>query len=273
VVVDKMNKLVKIKTIIAMAKPFHPTKNAGFEDLRNLLDQVCSQVAQRFSLYGSNGKPRKATILAVIAKSACIACIAKKLSTQARANHVDALYLECHRLAVNVLVEELYSLLRGMGCNVRISTETELEYGKADVTITITNYGVNLRCKANELLVEVKTGKSLSLSQLFRYLLQDSNSTIVVWRIRNRQILFFTAQEIRPLLIEFVKMIYLRAERLLSSPIPTTCQHTQHFGYRPSQEELQEMFQDFAGALMETLPYVLETIAEKLAVQNSEEKQ
>jgi len=210
---------------------------------------------------------------AVIAKSACLACIAKKLSAKPTGNHVDALYIEVHRLAVNVLVEELCNFLKGMGYSVIISTEAELEYGKADIVVTITRYGVSLKSHEKELMVEVKTGKSLSLSQLFRYLLQDSNSTIVVWRIRNRQILFFTAQEIRPLLIEFVKMIYLRAERLLSSPIPTTCQHTQHFGYRPSQEELQEMFQDFAGALMETLPYVLETIAEKLAVQNSEEKQ
>lgn len=262
---------VEIKTILAMAKPFHPTKSVSFEDLRILLDQVCSQVAQRFSLYSSSGKPRKAIILAVIAKSACIACIAKKLSPQTKANHVDAIYLECHRLAINVLVEELHNLLEALGYNVRISTETELEYGKADVTITITNYGINLRCNASELLVEVKTGRSISLCQLFRYLISKRGNTIVVWRVRRRQILVFDTEDIKPLLMEFMRMICLRGNRLLSSP-QLTCQHTQRPDYQPTQEALQEMFQDFAEALIETLPNILEAITERLGIDNSQVK-
>jgi hypothetical protein len=43
--------------------------------------------------------------------------------------------------------------------------------------------------------------------------------------------------------------------------------------YRPTQEELQKMFQDFAEALTPTLPHALEIIIEKLGVQNSEVKQ
>lgn len=264
-----MNKPVRIETIMAMAKPLLRLKNADFESLQNLLDQVCSQVADRFTLYSSNGKPRKATIIDIISKSSCPTCITKKLSKTTR-DHVDALYKECHMLAVNVLVEELYNFLKAMGYNVRISTEAKLEYGKADIVITITRYGVNLKCFGNKLMVEVKTGKSLSLSQLFRYLLQDSHSAIVVWRIRNRQVLFFKAEEIEALLMEFVRMICLRASRLLSSPTPAACQHLHYHSYQPSQEELQEMFQDFAGAIMETLPYVLETVAEKLGVHSSE---
>jgi len=173
-------------------------------------------------------------------------------------------------LAVNILVEELHNFLRAMGYNVMTSTEAELEYGKADIVITITRYGINLKYCENELMVEVKTGKSLSLSQLFRYLLQESHSIIVVWRVRKRQVLVFKAQEIEPLLMEFMKMICLRAIRLLSSPKPTTCQHSQNLSYRPSPKELQEMFIDFARALAETLPHVLETIAENLGVNNSE---
>jgi len=236
----KMDEPIKIETIMVMAKPLLRLKNADFVSLQNLLDQVCSQVAQRFSLYNSNGKPRKATIIDTIAKSSCPTCITKKLSKRVGRNDVDALYRECHMLAVNVLVEELSNFLRAKGHNVIISTEAELEYGKADIVITITRYGVNLKCFGNELMVEVKTGKSLSMSQLFRYLLQDSHSAIVVWRIRNRQILIFKAQEIKPLLMEFVNMICLRAGRLLSSPAPAKCQHSQHFSYQPSQEELQE---------------------------------
>lgn len=264
-----MGNPIKIETATAMANSLLCGKDFDLENLRNLLDQVCSQVADRFTLYSSNGKPRKAAIIDTIAKSSCLTCITKKLSKTTR-DDVDALYMECHILAVNVLLEELCNFLGAMGYNVMISTEAKLEYGKADIVITITRYGVNLKCCGNKLMVEVKTGKSLSLSQLFRYLLQESHSTIVVWRIRKRQVLVFKAQEIEPLLMEFVKMICLRASRLLSPSPSATCQHSQHSGYQPSQKELQEMFQDFGSALLETLPYVLETIAEKLGVHSSE---
>jgi len=171
--------------------------------------------------------------------------------------------MECHRLAVNVLVEELYNFLGRMGYNVMISTETKLEYGKADVTIAVTKYGIDLKCASNELLVEVKTGNSLSLPQLLRYLMDKRSKTILVWRVRRRQILFFNAESMKPLLMEFVRMICLRGTRLLSSP-QSLCRHVQLPDYEPTQEALQTMFQDFAKALIETLPHILEAITEGL---------
>jgi hypothetical protein len=243
------------------------SENTSFEKLRTLLDQICSQIADRFSLYNSNGKPRKSTIVDVLANSTCIACIARKLSGQFTANDVDALYRECHRLAVNVLVEELYNLLNRMGYTVAVSSETKIEYGKADVIITITNYGINLRSNTNELMVEVKTGVSLSLSQLFRYLLDKRGNTIVVWRIRRRQILVFDIQDFEPLLVEFMKMCIMRGTRLLSSSEPLQCQHIQRLDWQPTQEELQNMFQDFAKAVTETLPHILKAILERLDIK------
>jgi len=260
---------LKIQTFTTISPSLLSGTDESFENLRELLNQVCSQVASRFNLYGADGEPRKAAIVDTLAKSSCLACITKKLSKESAHGNIDALYLECHTLAVNLLVEKLCKYLREIGYNVEISTEAELDYGKADIIIKITSYGMNLKCCEKELMVEVKTGKSLSLSQLFRYLLQDSRSTIVVWRIRNRQVLVFKAQEIEPLLTEFVRMTCLRAGRLLSSPTPTTCQHRHYVGYRPSQEELQEMFQDFAKSIIETLPYILEAITERLEVMRS----
>jgi hypothetical protein len=202
----------------------------------------------------------------VLANSTCIACIARKLSGQVTAN-VDALYRECHRLAVNMLVEELYNLLSRMGYTVMISSETKIEYGKVDVIITITNYGINLRSNTNELMVEVKTGISLSLSQLFRYLINKRGNTIIVWRIRKRQVLIFNIQDFEPLLIEFMKMCIMRGSRLLSSLETPQCEHTKRLDWQPTQEELQNMFQDFAKAVTETLPYILKAILERLDIK------
>ena len=243
------------------------SENTSFEKLRTLLDDVCSKIANRFSLYNLKGKPRKSTIIDTLANSTCLQCIARKLSGQTPADNVDALYKECHRLAVNVLVEELYNLLSGMGRKVLISSEAKIEYGKADVIITLTNYGMNLKRDANELLVEVKTGISLSLSQLFRYLLDRRGSEIVVWRVRKRQVLVFDIQELEPLLLEFTKMCILRGTRLLATTELTPCEHLSRLnGWSPTQEELNDMFQDFATALVETLPSTVKIILEKLGI-------
>ena len=243
----------------------------SFGELKKLLEEVCSKIAVHYSLYYGGEKPRKGTIIEVIANSPCLACITKKLSGQSVASDVDSLYKECHRLAVSVLVEELYHLLNKIGYKVLISTEAELEYGKADVLITVTNYGLNLKDKTKELLVEVKTGNSLSLSQLFRYLLDSRSDAIVVWRVRKRQILAFNAQIIEPLLMEFTRMICLRGIRLLLSSQLQPCKHVKQSNYLPTQEELQEMFQDFSEAVIETLPHVVETIFRELGVASSKD--
>jgi len=265
---NDQNDTLKTSNLIAIVGPLSPTQPVNFDNLQNQLDQICSQVAQRFTLYNRNGKPRKSTLIDVVAKSSCLSCITERLSNQAIPNEVDALYKECHSFAVNIIVEELYYLLDQMGYKVEVSTEEELEYGKADILITVTNYGLNLKGKTKELLVEVKTGISLSLSQLFRYLFDARSDTIVVWRVRKRQVLVFNAQNIKPLLTEFTRMICLRGIRLLSSPQLQPCQHLKQSNYLPTQEELQKMFKDFAEALVETLPNALKIIIENLDLKN-----
>jgi hypothetical protein len=246
-------------------------RNLDSSQLKNFLNEICLDLAVRFNLYDLNSKPSNATIVDALAKSSCLICIAENLSNKKRVNNVDTLYRECHRLAVNVLVEELYYTLDQMGYKVAVSTEADLEYGKADVLITVTNYGLNLKDKTKELLVEVKTGNSLSLSQLFRYLLDSKSGAIVVWRVRKRQVLAFNAQIIKPLLTEFTRMICLRGIRLLLSPQLQPCQHVKQSNYLPTQHELQEMFKDFSEALIETLPYAIETILRELDVASSKD--
>ncbi|MEM3697088.1 MAG: hypothetical protein QXQ94_06265 [Candidatus Bathyarchaeia archaeon] len=242
--------------------------NSNFEENKILLDNICSEIASRFNLYQSNGKPHKSTIIETLAKSTCLACVAKWFSDHVN-NKVDTIYKECHKLAVNVLVEELYHFLNQLGYKVVISTEEELEYGKADILIEVTNYGLNLKSKAKELLIEVKTGDSLSLIQIFRYLWDSRSNAIVVWRVRKRQVLTFDPQKIEPLLTESMRMICLRGIRLLSSPQIHSCQHLARATHQPAATELELMFQDFAKAIIETLPSVLQRVLEQLAINKT----
>jgi len=211
--------------------------------------------------------PRRATIIEALARYPCLTCVVEKLSEKTVKNEaVDPFYKECHRLAVNILVEELFYLLTRMGYKIAISTEMDLDYGKVDILINLTNYGLSLKNATKRLIIEVKTGNSISFSQIFRYLLDSKCNTIIVWRIRKRQVLVFNAQKLKPLLAEFVRMICLRAERLLSSEQIPSCQHVKNVSYQPSQEELQQAFEDFSEALVETLPTVLDIILKQLGI-------
>jgi hypothetical protein len=55
------------------------------------------------------------------------------------------------RLAINILVEKIYQLLIEIGYKVVVSIEVELKYGRVDIQITVTNYGLNLKDKAKDL--------------------------------------------------------------------------------------------------------------------------
>jgi hypothetical protein len=254
------------KKVTILVKTLQETQKSDYGEFRELLEQACSKIAQRFNLYTSEGRICKSRIINALAGHSCIVCISEKLSGSSTVNDIDALYKECHKTAINILVEELYQLLTLAGYKVIISTEAELEYGKADILITITSYGLNLTGNAKELIVEVKTGNSISLSQLFRYLLDERSDKIIVWRVRKRQILVFNAQKIRPLLTEFMRMICLRANRLLSSQQIQPCHHAKQLNYSPTQEELEKMFEEFSEALVETLPSVTQTILDSLGI-------
>jgi hypothetical protein len=234
------------------------------QTMKDILDQICLQIARTFNLYASNGKLCKALIIDTIAESPCLACIVQKLSAGSRDTLIDDFYRECHKLAVNCLIEELHYAFAKIGYNVVISSETELDYGRADVIISVTKQGINLKCKSRDLLIEVKTGNSLSFSQLFRYLLDGRSDSVIVWRVRKSQVLVFNVQKFKPLLAGFIRMICLRAKRLLSSQQIQPCQHAKQSNHQPSQEELEKAFKEFSEALVETLPAVLQTVLKQL---------
>ncbi|MEM2144904.1 MAG: hypothetical protein QW279_06055 [Candidatus Jordarchaeaceae archaeon] len=238
--------------------------STNFEEVERLLEEVCSKIATHYNLFYENGKPRKSIIIEAIANFPCLICLTERLFDRTATKNVDAFYKECHRLAVNILFEKLYHLLDQRGYKIAVLTEAELKYGKADLLIMVTNYGLNLQSKVKELLVEVKTGNSLSFTQIFRYLLDPKSDTIIVWRIRKRQVLVFNTEKFKPLLAEFMRMICLKAIRLLSSQQTQPCQHAHPLNYQPTQTELEKTFEDFSEAFVETLPAVLQIILKQL---------
>lgn len=163
-------------------------------------------------------------------------------------------------LACNILVEELQTQLTERGYSVLVTSEKNLEYARADILIIPNRHGVDLHLNKKEVGIEVKTGVSLSFSQLLRYMLDNVDRTIILWRIRNKQILLFEGAKLKPLLTQFMKMIVSRAERLLSNS-EMLCEHAHEYKiWLPSQQQLQEALSDFSDGVVKTLPSIVETV-------------
>jgi hypothetical protein len=181
-------------------------------------------LADKFDLF-YNGRPRKAFILDVLLRYGCLGCIVKALTKQ-NVCRVDDIYTENHRLAVNLLCEQLKVKLKAENFSVVVEDEVLGSYGRMDVVVKPAWNGVQLQFASFKMVVEVKCGKSLRYSQLFRYFLQDpSISVIVVWRVTMHQVIILERAKINNLLILVADAAMRRAQAILKGLVPT-CNHS-----------------------------------------------
>ena len=234
-------------------------EDSHFKYLKSSLDHVCSEIAKQFNFCLPNGEPRTAAIIDILASSPRIGRIVEKFQQQHRPN-IDAVYLENHRLAVGILVERLQSFLAKRGYKVLVLTEAKLKHGTTDVLIAPTRYGVNLQHNRKKIVIEVKTGKSLSYAQLFRYLLHVSNATMILWRIKKRQVAVLRRKSLQPMLQAFMEMCILRGKRVLAAGTLKYQNSATPKNFTLSSREFEKTVNDFAEGLMKTLPVVLETV-------------
>ena len=205
-------------------------------------------------------------IIEVLARNTCIACVDKELRTKSF-QRIDNMYTELHQLACSMLVEELYDQLVKNGHTVTITTEENIKYGKIDVFIIPSNFGLCLHSNRVEIAVEIKTGFSLSLPQLLRYGIDNDHRSLLLWRIRNKQVLLFEGNEFRQLIGQFVKMTISRADRLLEAP-ELNCKHsTQQKSWSPNSQQLQETFSDFSNGVIKSLPSVVEAVVSRFELE------
>lgn len=238
------------------------TKPEGHEALNYLklrIDEMCSEIARKFNLYGSRGKPRKAFIMDALLRYACPGCIFKVLSQPYRRRDIDPIYAENHRLAVNLLVDRLRHRLGEEGLDVTVQGEVYGEYGRVDVLIEPVNCEVMLELGDPGVVVEVKTGKGFSHVQLLRYLIDRPNAAIVVWRVMMRQVFAVEGRKVRQLLLTCMDAAIRRGMRVISGDAPK-CSHNPISGRNYTIDDPQGLIEDFTSRLVETLPEAVDTI-------------
>jgi len=238
--------------------------------LRSQIDDLCSDVVTKFNLYDSTGRPRNAFVLNALTKHSCIGCIINVFTQPYKWIDVDAIYKENHRLAVNLLTEQLQHRLGEEGFNSIVQGEVEGDYGRVDVLIRPISCGVLLRYRGSEIIIEVKTGKGLSYDQIFKYLIDWPNATVIVWRVMMRQILTIDQKTINQFLLTYLETIIQRGSRLLNGDKITPCNHN-YINEKPYViKNPQELINDFLLVLTETLPNIIDTILQKLKTINQE---
>lgn len=232
------------------------------EYLRACLDDACTRLAAKFNLFDCAGRPRKAFIADKLFRFHCTGCL-WKVFTQTRAcnDGVDALYREMHGLAVNLLTGALTQLATGEGFNVYC--EKADEYGRTDVVVKPAGFGVVVEANGGCVVVEVKTGKSLSFAQLFRYLLQRPNAVLVVWRVGKRQVFALKGGKLQTLLYMYISSAISRGLRLLKGEV-VECHHNLNFDKSAVVSDPQRLLDDFFEGLAEGLPRAVSAVVKAL---------
>ena len=230
--------------------------------LKDSLDDVCCRLADKFGLYDRAGRSRKAFIIDSLFRFSCPGCL-WKVFTRMRAGSpsVDALYMEMHRFAVNILTGVLAQALDGGMINV--CCEDVHEFGRVDVVVKQSQFGAMVEANGACIVVEVKTGRSISFAQLFRYLLQHRDATLVVWRVPMRQVFALRGESLRALLCLYVSSAVARALRLLEDE-HATCNHNISDGWASTVSEPQRLLDEFFDGLVKGLPRVVSVVFENL---------
>jgi len=231
-----------------------------FKYLRDSLDEVCSQIAEEYGLYDFRSQPRKAFVLDTLMKYSCRGCIMKVLTNQRENSRADMLFVENHKLAVNLLVEELRRNLKKNNLKSNVEEEVDRIYGRPDIVVRTTATGIIIEvANALEVLVEVKTGASFTYAQIFRYFIEKPKAVLVLWRVTQRQIIVIDGRKIRGLLLMIMEAALNRGTAILNGEYKE-CNHNPVMSEPYTIEDAQGLVDDFLSALAETIPSVVETV-------------
>jgi hypothetical protein len=229
-----------------------------FEYLHGHLDDLCCEIAEKYGLFDSHGRPRKAFVLDTLIKYACRGCIVKVLAQLRKANSVDKLFLQNHRLAVNLLVEQLRNRLAVEGLTGKVEEEVNCVYGRPDIILKLTNAGVIIQVgDVLEIIVEVKTGDGFTYAQLFRYLIERPNAILILWRVARRQNIVIKGTEVRSLLIMVMEAALKRGKDILSDGYED-CSHNP-VGDKPY---VVEDAQAIVDNLLPSLPMTIQSVVD-----------
>ncbi len=242
-------------------------------ELKQEIEKLSADIAKKFKLFDWHGRPRKAFILNTLMNNSCVYCISKILSNKRKNGGVDSIYSENHKLAVGLLMEKLQYQLKVEGFNLQSNDEVNNEYGRADIFLEPTFTGLQVNLNGSKIIIEVKTGKGISYSQLFRYLIgEPETSMIIVWRVLMGQTFALIREDVKDIIISYMNMILSRGEKLLEEKIQQCTHRTPYYSIYIIKNP-QKVINDFTDALSENLPKAVDNILHIIKTNGYAEKE
>jgi hypothetical protein len=227
----------------------------------------------------------KARILKALGETSCEKFVLSQISSHIRngQQQFDIYYNEKHELAKRKLIHRLYSKLGEFRGQVIVRTETSTEFGRFDIAITpVEVLGPSLQ--SSEIVVEIKTGLSLSLSQVERYL--TSGKKVILVRIPFEQVVVLRPDEYGFYLKQVEQERSSAIQRLLNNtPLVIPCPECQqcplleceHNRFKPNggldrvtPRDLALDLEDFLKHLYPCLEKAVETILTELGIISDE---
>jgi hypothetical protein len=206
---DKKGQLVeKTKDAMGLLSP-----HQRLAELTELLQQECNRIITKYSEFLPNSKPTISMVLSLIASKSDVCCVDYSLRNR-QWSFVDPYYINRHALAVGVLMDAVYDGLTNLQYEVCIGSEVQMTFGKLDALITKNGGELEALYGNCKIGIEIKTGNSLDLAQLFRYLI-DIDSLILV-RIKSKQIVTLRKYQFLETLSLLLETWISRTQRLLA---------------------------------------------------------
>ena len=159
---------------------------------KDKLLKLCRQIAEVLDLRDSHGNLRVKTILSVLSAEDCLGCAYRRLVSIKNGNGndvADSIYRENHRYVLRTVCRRLCSLFRRNGFSVNVSVEEEMTCSTPDLVVSIVPRGNSVEVRLNgqlALLIEIKTGDSLSYPQLVREMLDKPEAILILLRIKDQ---------------------------------------------------------------------------------------
>ncbi|MGB9959693.1 MAG: hypothetical protein ACPLKQ_04135 [Candidatus Bathyarchaeales archaeon] len=233
----------------------------SIEQLRVWLDKVCNDIAIKYGLLTLSGRPRKAFVLDALLRYSCRGCIKKALQHSEADGRADALYVQNHWLAIGLLVEGLRQTFETDGLNFEVEQEVDGVFGRPDVTVKPTMAGVLVKAEDLEIIIEVKTGRGFSYSQLIRYWLERPNSICIIWRVIPNQVLVIDPKRHYSIL-ELCLIAAIRRGIDILNGNNEECSHNSRRSMENCIIDAQNVLDSYFESMQKSLPKIVKTVQE-----------
>jgi hypothetical protein len=204
---DKLDPTPKGRVVEAQATSIGTLhKKAVLDAHERLLQKIASLQSNL------NSKSTTASIISIVQKYHCLMRCQHDISNPSYDNNIDPLYTAKHEFVKNKLIDTLFYKFGNL---MMISSEHTIKAGKLDIAIFPDR--ILLKSNNKNIAIGIKSGKSIGLFQIERYLFESD--ILIVVRVPTQDVFRVDALSPENELLRSIDLITDKIEKILSGNI------------------------------------------------------